>query len=393
MVAALRQGVVSWIVVTSCYGVPPVWLPPPFRPAPPSRYRPCRASIANREPHDAIACAVGVHWRNPGGRKGAGPLRGGVRRGRSRIGQPYTTHTPSCLASLSKPITAVAIMMLAEQRRLTYDAPLSRFLPGFSKSVGAVTLRHLLTHTSGIPDYPTLDVDRPGVRNAQILAALQQVPNPSFRPERITYSNSGYVLLALIVEAVSGESLPCRARLVKPLGWARPSSLSPDQKAVGVARGYDRDGRVDDFEGMATGESGVYSTVTDLLRFDQALLPQMRLVAERTLAEAFVPARVSEGDTSVPVGVGISSTTPAVCECGTRGTPRASAPSSSAVCGTGSPSSCSRMAATPIAWPSTTVFSGSCGASHRGSRHCRKGSGPSTRFDPRDDGDHPICER
>ena len=83
-----------------------------------------------------------------------------------RTGQPYTTNTPSCLASLSKPITAVAIMMLAEQRRLTYDAPLSRFLPGFSKSVGAVTLRHLLTHTSGIPDYPTLDVDRPGVRNA-----------------------------------------------------------------------------------------------------------------------------------------------------------------------------------------------------------------------------------
>jgi CubicO group peptidase (beta-lactamase class C family) len=218
-----------------------------------------------------------------------------------RTGQPYTTNTPSCLASLSKPITAVAIMMLAEQRRLTYDAPLSRFLPGFSKSVGAVTLRHLLTHTSGIPDYPTLDVDRPGVRNAQILAALQQVPNPSFRPgQKYAYSNSGYVLLALIVEAVSGESLPgfLSAHIFKPLGMGATFVLtSPDQKAVGVARGYDRDGRADDFEGMATGESGVYSTVTDLLRFDQALYTDA-LVSQRTLAEAFVPARVSEGDTS-----------------------------------------------------------------------------------------------
>jgi CubicO group peptidase (beta-lactamase class C family) len=216
-------------------------------------------------------------------------------------GQPYTTKTPSCLASLSKPITAVAIMMLAEQRRLTYDAPLSKFLPGFSKSVGAVTLHHLLTHTSGIPDYPTLDVDRPGVRNAQILAALQRVPNPSFRPgQKYAYSNSGYVLLALIVEAVSGESFPgfLGARIFKPLGMGATFVLtSPDQKVVGVARGYDRDGRADDFEGMATGESGVYSTVTDLLRFDQALYTDA-LVSQRTLAEAFVPARVGEGSSS-----------------------------------------------------------------------------------------------
>ena len=216
-------------------------------------------------------------------------------------GRPYTTNTPSCLASLSKPITAVAIMMLAEQRLLTYDAPLSRFLPGFSKSIGAVTLRHLLTHTSGIPDYPTLGVDRPGVRNADILAALQQVRSPSFRPgQKYAYSNSGYVLLALIVEAVSGESLPrfLDARIFKPLGMGATFVLtSLDQKAVGVARGYDRDGRVDDFEGMATGESGVYSTVTDLLRFDQALYTDA-LVSQRTLADAFVPARVSEGNTS-----------------------------------------------------------------------------------------------
>ena len=64
-------------------------------------------------------------------------------------GRSYTTETRACLASLSKPITATAIMMLAEQHRLTYDDRLSKFLPGFAEAVGVVTIRHLLTHTWG----------------------------------------------------------------------------------------------------------------------------------------------------------------------------------------------------------------------------------------------------
>jgi CubicO group peptidase (beta-lactamase class C family) len=222
-----------------------------------------------------------------------------------RTGRLYTTHTPSCLASLSKPITAVAVMMLAEQGLLTYDAPMSRFLPGFPTSFGAVTLRHLLTHTSGIPDYPTLNVDRPGVLNSDILAALKSVPRPLFPPgQRYAYSNSGYVLLALIVESLSGQSLPrfLSSRIFQPLGMEATFVLtSPDQKRDGVARGYDRDGTANDFHGMATGESGVYSTVTDLLAFDQALYTDI-LVRQRTLADAFVPADVREGRTSYGFG-------------------------------------------------------------------------------------------
>ena len=126
-----------------------------------------------------------------------------------RTGRPYTTATRSCLASLSKPITAVAIMMLGEQRRLTYDDPLSKFLTGFADPVGAVTIRQLLTHTSGIPDYPELNVDRPGVTNAEILTALQKVRKPTFPPgQKYQYCNGGYVLLALIVENISGQPLP-----------------------------------------------------------------------------------------------------------------------------------------------------------------------------------------
>jgi CubicO group peptidase (beta-lactamase class C family) len=73
-------------------------------------------------------------------------------------------------------------MMLAEQHRLAYDDTVSTFLRGFEPGVGAVTIRQLLTHTSGIPDYPDLNVDHPGVTNGQILTALQKVQRLAFVP-------------------------------------------------------------------------------------------------------------------------------------------------------------------------------------------------------------------
>ena len=222
-----------------------------------------------------------------------------------QAGRPFTTSTRSCLASLSKPITAVGIMMLADQGLLGFDDPLAKFLPGFTPDVGVATLRHLLTHTSGIPDYPELGVDRPGVTNAEILAALRRVSQPGFAPgQRYAYSNSGYVLLALVIERVTGMTLAefLTSRIFTPLGMSATFVLTnPAQKTSDVARGHDRDGKVDDFAGMATGESGVYSTVADLLRFDQALYGDT-LVSQRTLAHAFVPARVLEGTTTYGFG-------------------------------------------------------------------------------------------
>jgi CubicO group peptidase (beta-lactamase class C family) len=75
--------------------------------------------------------------------------------------RPYTTDTPSCVASLSKPFTAVAVMMLAEQRLVTFESQLSQLLPGFSAAIGAVTVRQLLTHTSACPTIPiSASIDR-----------------------------------------------------------------------------------------------------------------------------------------------------------------------------------------------------------------------------------------
>jgi len=182
-------------------------------------------------------------------------------------GQSYTTNTRSCLASLSKPITAAGIMMLADQSRLTFEDPLSKFLTGFSGVLGSVTIRHLLTHTSGIPDYPDLNVDHPGITNAEILAALQKVQRPTFPP-----------------------------------AWTpRSSSRVSIRRQMSVARGYDRRAGADDFLGMESGSGGVYSTVKDLLRFDQALYTDSP-VKQQTLAEAFTPFPVREGRSTYGFG-------------------------------------------------------------------------------------------
>lgn len=219
--------------------------------------------------------------------------------------RPYTTDTRSCLASLSKPITAVAVMMLAEAGLVTFDTPLSQLLPGFSADIGTVTVRHLLSHTSGVPDYPALGVDHPGITNAEILAALRGVQAPVFPPgQKYEYSNSGYVLLGSIVERLSGRALPefLATRIFTPLGMSSTFVLtSPADKTADVARGYDRKAGSDDFEGMDTGDGGVYSTVNDLLRFDQALYGES-LVRQNTLALAFTPAEVREGSTTYGFG-------------------------------------------------------------------------------------------
>jgi len=236
--------------------------------------------------------------------------RGGFGLADRDAGRSYTPDTPSCLASLTKPITAVAVMMLAEEGKIAFESLLSQLLPGFSAAIGSITVRQLLTHTSGVPDYPDLGVDHPGVTNAEILGALRRVQAPAFPPGlKYQYSNSGYVLLGSVVERLSSTALPqfFADRIFRPLGMTSTFVLtSRADKTAGVARGYDRNTGADDFDGMATGDGGVYSTVNDMLGFDQALYGET-LVRQQTLAVAFTPAQVREGSTTYGFGWNIVS--------------------------------------------------------------------------------------
>jgi CubicO group peptidase (beta-lactamase class C family) len=221
-------------------------------------------------------------------------------------GAVFRPETPSCLASLSKPFTALAIMMLAEKKRLSYDDPIARHCPELPEKLGAVTVRQLLSHTSGIPDYSSdLNIEHPGITAAEVLNALRAVNQPIFPPgERYRYSNTGYLLLGLVVERLSGMPLPdyLEEHVFGRLGMKTTFAFTAGrQKSSDVARGYDDFGSPNDSGGYLGGEGGLYSTVDDLFTFDQALYTE-KLVKRETLDEAFTPAKVRVGQTSYGLG-------------------------------------------------------------------------------------------
>ena len=186
---------------------------------------------------------------------------------------------PSNIASLAKTFTAMAVMMLAEQGKLHYDDPVDKHLPDLAGSAPGITIRHLLTHTSGIPDVGDLGVDRPNLLERDVVDAVRANQARFAKPGvRYRYSNAGYVLLAMVVERVSGQAFDdfLRVKIFDPLAMnqTRPIAARP--------------------KGATKGEGGIASTVDDLLKWDQALAAG-RLVSAKTLAEALVPARVEEG--------------------------------------------------------------------------------------------------
>jgi CubicO group peptidase (beta-lactamase class C family) len=221
----------------------------------------------------------------------------------------FRPDTPCYLASLSKQYTAMAIMMLHKRHKLSYDDQLTKYFPEFPSYAQKITIRNLLNHTSGIVDYPKLGLEHPGLTNEEVLNALIKQARPQFPVnEKFEYSNSGYILLALIVEKVSGR--PFRTFLKKeiflPLGMKNSfvhdgSEPLPEKRAVG----YNRFGDLDDYTLLTFGEGGIYSTVGDLFKWDQALYTG-KLIDQTTLNEAFKPAKLNDGrDSNYGFGWGI----------------------------------------------------------------------------------------
>ena len=119
-----------------------------------------------------------------------------------------TTATNYRLASLTKQFTSAAILLLAEEGRLTIDDPVRNWLPTLPEAAGDTVIRHLLTHTSGLIDYEDLipDGTTAPLRDVDVLRLLEAENRGYFPPGRAyRYSNSGYSLLALIVEHASGK--------------------------------------------------------------------------------------------------------------------------------------------------------------------------------------------
>src|ERR1051325_4328677 len=137
--------------------------------------------------------------------------------------EPVTADTAFDLASVSKQFTARAIMILADRDKLSFDDPITKFFPQFPAYAQKITIRNLLTHTSGLVDVINPKWFKAGYEptSKDLLKMMVAEPAPSFIPgEKFEYNNAAYVLLALIVEKASGEPFArfMKENVFKPLG-------------------------------------------------------------------------------------------------------------------------------------------------------------------------------
>ena len=216
-----------------------------------------------------------------------------------------TTQSAFQLASVSKMFTAMAIMILQEDGLLDYDDSLELFIPGLPYP--GVTIRHLLIHRSGIPDYMYFSDEHWGqkrpISNENMIWIMQELKPPRFfsAGNGFDYCNSNYALLASVVEHVTGKAFEdfLRERIFGPLEMhdsflyrLEPGESVPRTVPVGVPGHRSYRGRAigeqNFYQNGVVGDKGIYSTVEDLFKFDQALYNGL-LVSEETLMEAFTP--------------------------------------------------------------------------------------------------------
>jgi CubicO group peptidase (beta-lactamase class C family) len=238
-----------------------------------------------------------------------------VERGNVRVSRGYgyadlergvaaTGATNYRLASVTKQFTAAAVLLLAEEGRLRLDAGVRSWLPSLPGAADAVTLRQLLTHTSGVLDYEDLIPagTRAPLKDADVLRLLEAEPRTYFAPgSSYRYSNSGYALLALVVAAVAGKGFAAvlRERIFEPLGMRRTVAHEEGVSTVADrAYGYTEIGgswaRTDqNLTSAVLGDGGIYSSVHDLQKWDAAL-DDDRLLSRESLRRAFTAATATD---------------------------------------------------------------------------------------------------
>jgi D-alanyl-D-alanine carboxypeptidase len=237
---------------------------------------------------------------------------------------PATPDTVYELLSVTKQFTAAAILMLVEEGKIGLDDPIAKHLPNTPAAWSPVTVRHLLTHTSGITDYTdvpgwfkTIRLDR---SPEDLLEPVKALPL-GFQPgDRWRYSNAGYYLLGMILEKVSGKSYAefLQARIFKPLQMTSTRVNSMTALVPHRASGYHigavpwrpadpgEADRVQNAEYVSPTQKwaagAVVSTVTDLAKWDAALYTE-KLLKKTTLRQMWTPARLNNG-AEAPYGFG-----------------------------------------------------------------------------------------
>jgi CubicO group peptidase (beta-lactamase class C family) len=221
-------------------------------------------------------------------------------------GTRVDTHTRFLLASVTKQITGMAVMMLKESGRFTYETPLVNFFPEFGGFAKDATIRQLLQHTAGFPLYYELCEAGSPVTNSDVVRFVVNRGKMDFAPgTRHEYSDTGYALLAELVARVSGERYAdfVDRRIFEPLGmkesfvtrWGIPSLPN-------VARSSGEEPFAVNCNTIV-GDGGAYSSAHDIAIWNQFLERNTVVGTTAAMDEAYQPARVGAGGTA-PYGFG-----------------------------------------------------------------------------------------
>ncbi len=193
-----------------------------------------------------------------------------------------TPETNFRMASVTKQFTAMGILLLEKDGKLSLDAPLTTFFPDFNLHVGRqVRIRHLLTHSSGIPDYEAVmnPQQHEQLLDTDVLMLIKNRDSLYFEPgTQFRYSNSAYCLLALVIEQVSGKSFASflKQRIFHPLHMTQSTVYEAGKPIPNRAMGYKKQDNSFVFSDQSVtsatkGDGGVYMSLADYQKWTDAL--------------------------------------------------------------------------------------------------------------------------
>ena len=232
---------------------------------------------------------------------------------------PVKAETLFQTGSVGKQFASMAVMMLVEEGKVALDDKITKYFDGAPASWSNITVRNLLTHTSGIPDYesdsltnrkdPFINL-RQDYTEQELLRKFETLPL-DFQPgEKWSYSNTGYVLLGILIRKVTGEFYGdfLHDRIFKPLGMDSTRIISEADIVPNRSSGYRLEkGELKNQEWVSpalntTADGALYTNVLDMARWDAALYTE-KLVKKSTLDQIWTPVRLNSGKTS-PYGFG-----------------------------------------------------------------------------------------
>jgi D-alanyl-D-alanine carboxypeptidase len=230
---------------------------------------------------------------------------------------PVTRESIFEIGSLTKTFTALSILLLQEEGRLRVDDKLSKYFPGF-RGGEEITLQHLLQHTSGIKEILSVEPfgsnQEKGWRPQEVVKMLEYLPLDFEPGQRAQYSNSGCMLLGLVIEKVSGVAYGdfLAERITKPLGLMHTQLGRNDAVVQNRVTGYEIDASTGSVRNAQYANllapyasGGIISTPSDIIKLKKAFRPGAFL-KQASIEAMFAPVRLNNGHQFEQPGTGIT---------------------------------------------------------------------------------------